>query len=171
VSEPAAGGALPVCNSVPLLERLPERLFLEGFRHWMAGYSSGDLSNWEEAWNIHAAALGTSGARVVVDRLARFVKAVRCWSICPIDCFPNGCRHVCRHECFALAMVAASQNHDLDCLSTAMRHLIQPDRHETAIRPALAYAEVMRENRLVLMAVPRAVIEEIAGRPVHERLH
>jgi hypothetical protein len=70
-----------------------------------------------------------------------------------------------------MAIVAASQNHDLDCLSTAMRHLIDPDRHEAAIPPALAYAEVMKENQLVLMPVPRAVIDEIAGRPMHELLH
>ena len=91
-------------------------------------------------------ALGPRDARVVVDRLARFVRIVRDWSVCPISCFPGGCRHICRHECFALAIVAASQNHDLDCLSAAMRHLLDPDGHEEAMLPALAYAEAMRDS-------------------------
>lgn len=163
--------ANPAGPCVALFDRLPERLALEGFRRWMAGYATGDLSHWEEVWNLHAASLGSRGAGVVVDRLARFVKTVRDWSLCPIACFPGGCRHVCRQECFALAMVASSQNKDLECLGAAMRHLIDPEGHELAIMPALAYAEAMRENGLRLMAVPKNVLDEIAGRPPYELLH
>jgi hypothetical protein len=156
---------------VPLFDRLPERLLLEGFRRWMAGYATGDLRHWEEVWNLHAATLGTSDARILVDRLARFVRIVRDWASCPIACFPGGCRHICRQECFALAIVAAGQNKDLDCLAAAMRHLLDPEGHEEAMLPALAYAEAMKESDLLLMPVPKGVIEEIAGRPPHERLH
>ena len=163
--------ATPCGNSVPLFDRLPERLVLEGFRRWMAGYASGDLGHWEEVWRLHAHSLGTSDARRLVDRLARFVRTVRDWSICPIACFPGGCRHICRQECFALAIVAASQNQDLDSLAAAMRHLLDPEGHEEAMLPALAYAEAMRDSDLMLMPVPRSVIDEIAGRPAHERLH
>jgi hypothetical protein len=163
--------ATPTGRCVALFDRLPERLVVEGFRRWMAGYASGDLGHWEEAWNLYAGSLGPRDARVLVDRLARFVRAVRDWSICPIACFPGGCRHICRQECFALAIVAASQNQDLDCLASAMNHLLDADGHEEAMLPALAYAEAMRDSELMLMPVPRAVIEEIAGRPAHERLH
>ena len=174
---PAMLSTAPVASAAPcgrwvaLFDRLPERLVLEGFRRWMAGYSTGDLGHWEEAWNLHASSLGTRDARVVVDRLAKFVRIVRDWSICPINCFPGGCRHICRHECFALAMVSASQNQDLDSLASAMRHLLDPDGHEEAMLPALAYAEAMKESDLMLMPVPKNVIDEIAGRPLHERLH
>jgi hypothetical protein len=163
--------ATPCGRSVPLFDRLPERLVLEGFRRWIAGYASGDLGHWEEVWNLYAQSLGTSDARRLVDRLARFVRTVRDWSICPIACFPGGCRHICRQECFALAIVAASQNQDLDSLAAAMRHLLDPEGHEEAMLPALAFAEAMRDSDLMLMPVPRSVVEEIAGRPAHERLH
>jgi hypothetical protein len=163
--------AIPCGLSAPLFDRLPERLVLEGFRHWIAGYATGDLRHWEEAWNLHAASLGPRGARAVLDPMAKFVRSVREWSACPIACLHGGCRHICRQECFALAMVAASQRSDLDCLAAAMRHLLDPEGHEEAMLPALAYAEAMRENDLLLMPVPRIVIEEIAGRPPHERLH
>ena len=163
--------ANPIGRSAPLFDRLPERLVLEGFRCWVAGYSSGDLSHWEAAWNLYAGSLGPRDARNVVDRLARFVRIVRDWSVCPIACFPGGCRRLCRQECFALAMVSASQNKDLDCLAAAMRHLLDPEGHEEAMLPALAYAEAMRDKDLLLMPVPKGVIEEIAGRPAHQRLH
>ena len=163
--------ATPCGRSVPLFDRLPERLVLEGFRRWIAGYASGDLGHWEEVWNLYAQSLGTSDARCLVDRLARFVRAVRDWSICPIACFPGGCRHICRQECFALAIVAATQNQDLDSLAAAMRHLLDPEGHEETMLPALAFAEAMRESDLMLMPVPRNVVDEIAGRPAHERVH
>lgn len=164
-------GATPCGRGAALLDRVPERLVLEGFRRWMAGYTTGDLTHWEEAWNLHAAQLGPRDARPVVDQLARFVRCVRNWSVAPISCFPGGCRHICRQECFALAIVAASQNRDLESLSAAMRHLLDPDGHEDAMLPALSYAEAMRERDLMLMPVPAHVVEEIAGRPLHMQLH
>ena len=167
----AAGAATPTPPSAALLDRLPERLVLEGFRRWMAGYATGDLSHWEAAWNLHAASLGARRARAVVERLAQFTRIVRDWSLCPIACFPGGCRHICRQECFALAMVASGQARDLDCLAAAMRCLLDPQGHEEAMLPALAYAEIMAESELTLLPVPKSVIEEIAGRPAAYRLH
>lgn len=167
---PVASAAPSGC-AVTLYERRPERLVLEGFRRWMAGYNSGNLGNWEDVWNLYTLELGWRQAGLVVERLAQFVHTVRDWSICPISCFPGGCRHICRHECFALAMVASSQNQDPDSLAAAMGHLIDPQGHAAAIQPALAYAQAMRDNDLLLMPVPRHVIDDIAGRPVHERLH
>jgi hypothetical protein len=171
LSERPVASATPSGSCFTLFDRPAERLVLEGFRRWISGYATGDLTHWEEVWNLHATALGSRDARIVVDRLARFVRIVRDWSVCPISCFPGGCRHICRHECFALAMVAASQNRDLDALSAAMRHLLDPDGHEEAILPALAYADAMRESEMMLMPVPRRVIDEIAGRPPSERVH
>ena len=51
-----------------------------------------------------------------------------------------------------------------------MHHLLDPEGHEEVMLPALAYAETLRESELLLMPVPRAVIDAIAGRPPHERL-
>jgi hypothetical protein len=96
---------------------------------------------------------------------------VRVWAPCPIACFPGGCRHICRQECLVLAIVAASQNNDFDTLAAAMRQLLEPEGHEEVMHPALAYADAMRESDMMLMPVPRRVIEEIAGRPPHEWLH
>jgi hypothetical protein len=139
LSSAPVASATPCGRSAALFDRLPERLVLEGFRRWISGYATGDLGHWEEAWNLHAAALGPRSARSVVDSLAKFVRVVRDWSLCPVSCFPGNCRHICRHECFALAMVAASQNQDLDCLASAMRHLLDPEGHEEAAVPCSVF--------------------------------
>jgi hypothetical protein len=68
-------------------------------------------------------------------------------------------------------MVAASQNDDVAALEASMRNLLDSEGHAEAMLPALAYAEAMRASDLLLMPVPKDVIEEIAGRPPHERLH
>jgi hypothetical protein len=144
---------------------------LEGFRYWLAVYRTGDLTNWEEAWNLYASSLGSQSARAVVEPLARFVRTIRDWSLCPLACFPGGCRHICRQECMALAMVSAGQHRDLDCLAAAMRYLLDPDGHEEAMLPAIALAEAMKESELLLLPVSKQILEEVAGRPQHLPLH
>ncbi len=156
---------------VALFDRVPERLVLMGFRGWMAGYGSGDLRHWEEVWNLHAGSLGVPAARALVERLATFVSMVRDHAQCPVRCFPGACPQICRDECFVLAMLSASQNADVDCLAYAMRQLIDPDGHEAAIHPVVAYAEAMTEQNLKLMRVPRTVVQDIAERPRRSCLH
>lgn len=158
-------------DSVPLFDRLPERLMLDGFRCWIKGYATGDHRHWEEAWRLYVASLGPHHARPLVDRLAWFVRTVSKWSVCPVACFPGGCRHICRHECFALAMVAAGQHRDFQCLATAMHYLLEPEGHKEAMSPACAFGEAMAESGLTLTRFPTSIVEEIAGRPLHRRLH
>ena len=57
--------------------RVPERLVGLGFRHWFAGYQSGDVHCWETAWGVYERALGEKGARLAVAELSSWVKAVR----------------------------------------------------------------------------------------------
>ena len=58
-------------------------------------------------------------------------------------------------------MVAAGQAGDIDCLAAAMARLLEPEGHEAAMLPALACAEALRERNLMLMPVPRLVVEEM----------
>src|SRR3712207_1074375 len=56
------------CPFVPLrpglyLDRLPERLVVDGFRLWSAGYRTGDLGHWSRAWDLYAGELGADDGR------------------------------------------------------------------------------------------------------------
>lgn len=88
----------------------PEWLVGVGFRCWMAGYQTGDIACWEQAWNIYAAELGPRSARVAMSDLGCWVRKIRELSGREIETYPAGCRNFCRDECVAVAMVAASQH-------------------------------------------------------------
>ena len=45
------------------LDRGPEHLVGIGFRCWLAGYETGEIACWEQAWTAYAAALGPIDAK------------------------------------------------------------------------------------------------------------
>ena len=54
VKEGAARGASPQQPGLAV----PERLVGLGFRYWLTGFRSGDISCWEKAWCAYSNALG-----------------------------------------------------------------------------------------------------------------
>lgn len=99
------GAAIP-----PPGYREPERLVGLGFRAWLAGYQTGDISLWEGAWSIFSSSLGTRQARPALTDLACWVRAIRNSTCRKIEVYPGQCTGFCRDECMAIAMVAASQH-------------------------------------------------------------
>ena len=43
----------------------PERLVGLGFRYWLAGYRTGDISSWEKAWDTYSSAMGAAAAHAL----------------------------------------------------------------------------------------------------------
>jgi hypothetical protein len=48
----------PFPGASTYLSRTPEKLVVNGVRLWADGYEKGDITSWEMAWNLYAAALG-----------------------------------------------------------------------------------------------------------------
>ncbi len=172
LSEAPVASATPSEARVALFDRLPERLVLEGFRRWMAGYATGDLA--PLGGGVEPARRLARVARTrVTSSIAWRASSERCATGRSVrsPASPAAAATSAGTNASRWRIVAASQNQDLDCLSAAMRHLLDPDGHEEAMLPALAYAEAMRDSEMMLMPVPRCVIDEIAGRPLDARLH
>lgn len=106
---PPRGACTTAGVSVPLVERTPERLVGLGFRHWMAGFQTGDVAHWEHAWALYSDALGPDSARLAVSELASWVKAVSACARRDITVAPCSVRGFCRDECLAVSMIAACQ--------------------------------------------------------------
>ena len=90
--------------------RRGERLVGIGFRCWLAGYDTCDISCWETGWNYYARELGPSRAKTALGELSCWVRALRDSACRKLDYFPFGCSRFCRDECLAVSMIAASQN-------------------------------------------------------------
>jgi hypothetical protein len=88
----------------------PERLVGVGFRCWLAGCRTGDITNWEYAFNMYARELGACGARAAVGELSCWVRKIRDVAGRDISTLPTDCPGFCRDECVAISMIAASQH-------------------------------------------------------------
>lgn len=75
----------------------------------MAGYQTGDIACWEEAWSTYCKALGPKEARPVLTDLACWVRAIRDAACRSIEVYPAQCTGFCRDERVAISMVAACQ--------------------------------------------------------------
>ena len=62
-----------------------------GFRCWLAGYDTGDISCWEHGWNAYSHVLGAERAKRAVTELACWVRAVRSSASRKIEYYPFGC--------------------------------------------------------------------------------
>lgn len=153
------------------LDRLPERLVLEGFRRWMAGYDTGDIQCWELAWNLYAKTLGPRPARAAMAELSCWVREIRATTARPVCLFPYGCGRMCRDECMAMSMVASVQHNDEAALKSAAFQLLGGQRIGPAIEAARSFGAVLESLGQHLIAVPRPVIEDIALRPPRDKFH
>lgn len=120
----------------------PEWLVGVGFRCWMAGYQTGDIACWEQAWNIYASEFGPAKARTAMTDLSCWVRKIRELSGREIETYPAGCHRFCRDECIAVAMVAASQHK----LCPALRACTYALLGVSAVEGALAETETLAET-------------------------
>ncbi len=88
----------------------PEQIVGVGFRCWMAGYDTGDISCWETGWNHYARELGQHNARETVGALACWTRMTHLNSCRKISCYPYGSAGFSLDECVAISMIAASQH-------------------------------------------------------------
>lgn len=162
---------LPVGANAGYLDRLPERLVVEGFRRWMAGYDTGDIQCWEMAWNLYAKALGPKEARLAITELSCWVRAIRGGTTRRMCVFPYGCKKLCRDECMAVSMLAGVQHGDECALKAAAFQLVGEAGIDETIEAARTFGSMLGSIGQHLLAVPSPVVEDIAQRPPREQFH
>ncbi len=128
----------------------PERLVGLGFRHWLAGYRTGDVACWEQAWELYAATLGPRVARGVVNELSAWVRAVSASTRRDIGVCPMNCRSFCRDECLAVSMVAASQHKTCPAMRACAFALIESAMIDEVVNQSESFALTLRSVDQVL---------------------
>jgi hypothetical protein len=128
----------------------PERLVGFGFRLWLNGFRTGDISNWEKAWSAYAGTIGAEAAKTAVGQLSCWVHAIDCCAQRELVTAPNNCERFCQDECVAIAMIAACQHHACPAMRACAFALLGCSMIEEVVEVAENFAEAMRDARQIL---------------------
>jgi hypothetical protein len=152
-------------------ERPPEKLVLEGYRNWTAGFETGSVAPWEIAWRLYADTLGDVGGRRALAELSYFIRTLGRCSHCPLRAFPFGARHVCRDECLTLGLIAACQHRDTDAADICLAALACPSRLADLAVAAADFAGTLLALEQRLLPIPSSAIEDILARAARKTVH
>lgn len=132
------------------LDRAPEHLVGIGFRCWLAGYETGEIACWEQAWTAYADALGPVDAKRALGDLSCWVRAVKGHAQRRIETFPPGCKGFCRDECVAISMIASCQHNACPALRACAFALLGCPMIDEVIEGAESFAATLRSVSQVL---------------------
>jgi len=162
---------LPYC----VFDSLPDRLVLEGYRYWMAGYETHSIEPWELGWSLFAKTLGPRNARDVFGAVTAWARECYRHAHEPPRTFPFNCRRLCRHECVALAMISAFQHDDERTGEFCLAQIAVSQGLGQTRRAARDLAETLTAQGHAMIPVPYPVIADIAltppAPPQGRRLH
>lgn len=161
----------PNDNEGCYFERLPEKLVLEGFRYWNAGYATGSVTPWELAWKLYADSLGQELGRYLLSDLSHFVRTAHRCANCPFRTFPYGAHHVCRDECITLGLIAGMQHGEEAAVQACLNALTCPMKCASVAAAADSFAASLVKSELVLMPIPAAVIDDVLSRDGRGTIH
>jgi hypothetical protein len=153
------------------LSRPAERLVVNGLRLWAAGYDEGEIACWEEAWNLYAATFGAERARPAVTQLSHWVKAICLWRPERLRCFAANCPFVCRDECLAAALIAASQHGDGVSLGYCAERLGGPAGRADVMESGIGFAQTLDALGQRLVPVPQDVLRSLVEEPPRASYH
>jgi hypothetical protein len=145
-------------------ERPPERLVLEGYRRWLAGFETGSVVPWEMTQTLYDELLGPAQGRHVVAELSHFVRTLRRCAACPLKSFPFNAHNVCRDECLALGLIAALQHDDEGAAQTCLSAIACPALSANVAEAAATYADALAGARHYLLPIPLSAIEDVLAR-------
>ncbi|WP_271895524.1 hypothetical protein [Candidatus Phyllobacterium onerii] len=158
-------------NAGCYFDRTPEKLVLEGYRRWTAGFETGSVIAWEMAFGLYCELLGTRNGNRALSELSFFIRTLRHCALCPLKTFPFGSHHVCREECMTLGLIAGIQNCDMVAARTCLNAMACPSRHEEVENAAIGFAETLAEMDQMLLPIPKSAIEDIISRPLRANFH
>ena len=128
----------------------PERLVGLGFRYWLKGFRSGDISCWERAWRAYSNTLGATAAKSAVTDLSCWVRAINRHARRDLETAAVDCERFCRDECIAIEMIAACQHHACPAMRACAFALLGCSLIDEVVEGAETFAATMRGADQVL---------------------
>jgi hypothetical protein len=127
----------------------------------------GPAIGWSYAWQEIAGVTGPSQADRLVSVLGPFVESVDASAVRRIEVLPKACPGLCRDECLAVSIVAATQLGACPALKACVFALIESANVEPCIRSARTFSDALRDTGHVLPSefVCNALTLMPAGQP------
>ena len=129
----------------------PEQLVGLGFRYWLTGFRTGDISCWERAWCAYSRALGAQNAKGAITDLACWVRAISRHAQRDLETAAVDCDQFCRDECVAIAMISACQHNACPAMRACAFTLLGCAMIEEVVQGAETFAATMRNADQVLL--------------------
>ena len=120
------------------------RLVGFGFRFWLTGFRTGDITCWERAWRAYARVLG-GAAKDAVSDLSWWVHCISRHSQRDLSIAAVECDRFCRDECLAIDMIAACQHHACPAMRACAFALLGCSMIDAVVEGAESFAATMRE--------------------------
>jgi hypothetical protein len=129
---------------------VPERLVGLGFRYWLTGFRTGDISCWERAWCAYSSTLGASRAKTAVTDLSCWVRAINRHARRDLVTGAVDCDRFCRDECIAIEMISACQHNACPAMRACAFALLGCSTIDEVVEGAETFAATMRGADQVL---------------------
>lgn len=139
----------------------PERLVLEGYRHWVAGLAISqrpDLASIQSLFSDH---LPSAQVRPALTALMGFINALGICSTCPLKTFQVGSGHLCKDEAMVLALIAALQHGDEEAAELSLVSLSCKNRCAEVAVAAGELAFILKSANHILLPISISVMENI----------
>ena len=128
----------------------PDQLVGLGFRYWLTGFRTGDISCWERAWCAYSSTLGAAAAKSAVTDLSCWVRAINRHARRDLETAAVDCDRFCRDECIAIEMISACQHHACPAMRACAFALLGCSMIEEVVEGAETFAATMRGADQVL---------------------
>lgn len=137
---------------------LPELIVLEGMRHILTGYATGQIQPWECLRMTCEDLLGPRSSRVILAEMSNWVRTMSQYKTGGIQFAEMGAPVLTADEKLALALVSAAQNGDEFSCRHAARQLAGQKGELAVMLASHDFARSLRDagHRLSPLAAPDA---------------
>lgn len=152
------------------LERVPERLVVEGYRRWSTGYRTGSIVSWEMAREHYCDVLGTHNAGMALNSLSQYVRTLKRCAKCPLRSYPHNSMHLCVEECLTLGLISGLQHND-ETAKICLQHISCSQLCDEVELAAVDFAHTLKALGYILLPVPLIAINDILHRSTDNSFH
>lgn len=151
-------------NAVRYLTRPPERLVLEGYRHWTKSVVTQSPEPMDHATALYTDILGRQFAHPAISSLVNFLNTLGICARCPLHMFDAETPNICTDETLVLGIIAGIQNGDDRATELCLKALSCDSRCDDVAMAAGSFALLLKGANRTLLPIPYDAISAILSR-------